>query len=99
VAESYAYGAVQRTRPLTLAYALNDSPAGLAAWIVEKFDEWVGTTSRITRDELLTNVTIYWVTQTIHSSMRLYRESAATPLRFGPGERLNVPCADTCGPP
>jgi pimeloyl-ACP methyl ester carboxylesterase len=92
-AESGAYGHVQRTRPLTLAYGLADSPAGLAAWIVENFREWADPASDLPLDELLTNVTLYWVTNTIASSMRLYLESARTPLRFAAGERLAVPCA------
>jgi pimeloyl-ACP methyl ester carboxylesterase len=91
-----AYAHAQMTKPQTLAYALNDSPAGLLAWIVEKFRDWGDcggdVERRFTRDELLTNVTIYWVTQTIHASMRLYLESRRTRLEFGPGERLAVPC-------
>jgi pimeloyl-ACP methyl ester carboxylesterase len=47
---------------------------------------------RFGRDEILTHVTLYWVTETIGSSMRLYRESRRTPLRLGPGERIAVPC-------
>jgi pimeloyl-ACP methyl ester carboxylesterase len=93
--EGGGYAHEQRTRPLTLAYALNDSPAGLAAWIVEKFREWGDcggdVHARFTPDELLTNVTIYWVTQTIGPSMRLYRETVLRPLRFAPGERVRVP--------
>jgi len=91
VEESGAYGHVQRTRPLTLAHALADSPAGFAAWMLEKFREWAAPDSAITLDELFTNITLYWVTNTIHSSMRLYRESVATPLRLEPGERITVP--------
>jgi len=78
--EEGAYGHQQRTRPQTLAYGLTDSPVGLAAWIVEKFRAWsdcggnVG--QRFTKDELLTNITIYWATQTISSSMRGYYEGA-----------------------
>ncbi len=87
-----AYGHVQRTRPLTLGYALGDSPAGLAAWIVEKFHEWADPRSAIPLDAILTNVTIYWATNTIASSMRLYLESARTPLRFERGERVRAPC-------
>jgi pimeloyl-ACP methyl ester carboxylesterase len=87
-----AYGHVQRTRPLTLGYALSDSPIGLAAWIAEKFREWADPGSAIPLDVILTNVTIYWATNTITSSMRLYLESARTPLRFGRGERVRVPC-------
>jgi pimeloyl-ACP methyl ester carboxylesterase len=93
VESSYAYGHVQRTRPLTLAYGLNDSPAGLGAWLIEKFREWEDPAGRIPLDVLLTNATIYWATETIHSSIRLYRESMATPVRLGPGERVPVPAA------
>jgi microsomal epoxide hydrolase len=77
--EETGYQRIQGTRPQTLAYGLNDSPAGLAGWIVEKFRAWSDckgdVESRFTKDELLTHVTIYWVTQTIHSSMRLYCET------------------------
>jgi microsomal epoxide hydrolase len=75
-----AYGHQQRTRPQTLAYGLNDSPAGLAAWIVEKWRSWSDcggdVLSRFTMDELLTNISIYWFTETIGSSVRMYYESA-----------------------
>lgn len=88
-----AYHKIQATKPQTLGYALNDSPAGLCAWIVEKFRTWSDcggdVESRFTKDELLTNVTIYWVTQSIASSMRLYRETARTPR----GPRVEVPTA------
>jgi microsomal epoxide hydrolase len=74
-----AYGHIQGTRPQTLAYGLNDSPVGLAGWIIEKFRAWSDchgdVESVFTKDELLTNVMIYWVTQTINSSTRLYYES------------------------
>lgn len=73
------YQAIQGTKPQTLGYALNDSPTGLAAWIVEKFRTWGDTggdvESSFTRDELLTNIMIYWVTESATSSARLYRES------------------------
>ena len=72
------YQAIQSTKPQTVAYGLNDSPAGLAAWIVEKFRTWSDCDGdverRFTKDELLTNVTLYWVTGTIGSSMRHYYE-------------------------
>jgi pimeloyl-ACP methyl ester carboxylesterase len=90
--EDGAYGHLQRTRPLTLGYALGDSPAGLAAWIVEKFREWADPRSAVPLDVILTNVTIYWATNTIASSLRLYLESSRTPLRFARGERVPVPC-------
>ncbi len=74
-----AYGSIQSTKPQTLAYGLNDSPVGLAAWIAEKFRSWSDCDGDIersfTRDELLTNVMIYWTTQTINSSIRGYFES------------------------
>jgi pimeloyl-ACP methyl ester carboxylesterase len=93
--EEGAYGHIQATRPQTLAFGLNDSPAALAAWIVEKFREWGDcggdVERRFSRDELLTHVTIYWATQTIGSSMRLYHESRGTPLAFQAGERIHVP--------
>lgn len=91
VAEFGAYGALQATRPLTLAYGLTDSPAGLAAWIVEKFREWAAPTSDISIDALLTNVMVYWATASIGPSMRLYLEAARE--RFPPGTRVAVPCA------
>jgi microsomal epoxide hydrolase len=72
------YQEIQATRPQTLGYALEDSPAGLAAWIVEKFRSWSdcdGDVERsFTRDQLLTNVMVYWVTGTATSSTRLYHE-------------------------
>jgi epoxide hydrolase len=73
------YGAIQSTRPLTLAYGLTDSPAGQLAWIVEKFGEWTDGESpddAVNRDQLLTNVMLYWLTGTAGSSARLYYEGA-----------------------
>ncbi|GMU77352.1 MAG: microsomal epoxide hydrolase [Acidimicrobiia bacterium] len=72
------YQEIQGTKPQTLGYALEDSPAGLCAWIVEKFGAWSdggpSPESAFTRDQLLTNVTTYWVTGTATSSTRLYYE-------------------------
>ena len=82
-----AYLNLQGTKPQTLGYGLNDSPAGLAAWIVEKFHTWCDCNgdveSRFTKDELLTNITIYWATQTITSSTRIYYESRRAPRGTG----------------
>jgi hypothetical protein len=82
---------------LTAAYGLNDSPAALAAWIIEKFRDWADCSgdlySRFTRDELLSNVTLYWMTETIHSSVRLYFEVAKAPLAFSANDFVHVPCA------
>jgi pimeloyl-ACP methyl ester carboxylesterase len=92
-----AYAHVQRTRPQTAAYGLNDSPAGLAAWILEKFREWSDCDGdvyrKFTPDELLANVTLYWMTETIHSSFRLYFEGRKAPLQFGKGDFVRVPTA------
>jgi pimeloyl-ACP methyl ester carboxylesterase len=95
--DSGAYAHLQRNTPQTGAYGLNDSPAALAAWIVEKFRDWSDCDREVERrrskDELLSNVTLYWMTETIHSSCRLYYESKLAPLHFKPGERVGVPCA------
>ncbi len=91
------YAHLQATTPQTPAIALNDSPAGLMAWIVEKFRAWGDcggeVERRFSRDTLLTNVLIYWVTGTIGSGNRLYWEMRRAPMRMGPAERVRVPCA------
>jgi pimeloyl-ACP methyl ester carboxylesterase len=76
-----AYAMVQSTKPQTLAYNLNDSPVGLASWIVDRFHFWTDgeIEEKFTRDELLTNITIYWVTETIASSIRNYRLETQSP--------------------
>lgn len=96
------YQQIQGTKPQSLGYGLNDSPAGLAAWIVEKFRTWSDCNgdveSRFTKDELLTNVMIYWVTQSITSSTRLYYETMKSG-RFGAAaERIAVPAAGAIFP-
>jgi pimeloyl-ACP methyl ester carboxylesterase len=72
------YALIQGTRPQTLAQALNDSPIGLAAWLVEKFERWSDcggdVHTRFSDDELLTNVMLYWVTGTIGSAFLTYRD-------------------------
>jgi epoxide hydrolase len=101
------YHALQSTKPQTLAYALMDSPAGLAAWILEKFHGWsdVGDdlVSVFSPDRLLDNISLYWLTGTIGSSMRLYKEASGSGLRNPPtvtvptgyaafpGERFRTP--------
>lgn len=83
-AEEMGYFQIQSTKPQTLGYALNDSPAGLAAWIVEKFRTWTDCNGDIeckfSKDELLTNITLYWVTDSITSSIRLYYEAVLAGL-------------------
>jgi pimeloyl-ACP methyl ester carboxylesterase len=93
------YAMIQGTKPQTLAYGLNDSPVGLAAWIVEKFYGWSDSDGNIescfTKDELLTNLTIYWTTQTINSAFRIYFESMKA--MYNPtgktAKRIEVPTA------
>jgi pimeloyl-ACP methyl ester carboxylesterase len=90
-----AYALVQRTKPQTLAYALNDSPVGLAAWIVEKLRAWSDgdgdVERRFTKDELLTNIMIYWLTETIGSSFRLYHDAPQIPMDQH-ARRVELPC-------
>lgn len=97
LAEEGGYQWIQGTKPQTLAYGLNDSPAGLAAWITEKFHTWSDCRgdieNRISKDELLTNIMIYWVTGTINSSFYLYHRLKHRPWRLGPGERIQAPTA------
>jgi len=92
-----AYAHQHRTRPLTLAYSLNDSPIGLCAWIIEKFYQWSDCNDDIetvfTKDELLANVSLYWFTQTAHSSIRLYNENSKVPLLFRKNDFIHTPVA------
>lgn len=75
-----AYAMLQGTKPQTLAPALNDSPSGLAAWVLEKWNAWSdGGLGAHDPDDVLTALTLYWATQTIGSSMRFYRESFQDP--------------------
>ncbi|HEY0119499.1 MAG TPA: epoxide hydrolase [Cellulomonas sp.] len=82
-ADEGAYAAIHSTKPQTAAVGLTDSPAGLAAWIVEKLRSWSDCGGDLetvyTKDEILTLVTIYWLTGTMGSSMRAYRANAAIP--------------------
>ena len=71
------YSAVQSTRPQTVGYGLTDSPAGQLGWIAEKFGEWTdGGLAAVDRDQMLTNISVYWLTRTAGSSARLYYEAA-----------------------
>ena len=91
------YKAIQSTRPQTLGYALTDSPAGLAAWIVEKWRAWTDSRgdleSRISRDDLLTLLTLVWATGSITTSMRDYFDDRWHAASIGPDERVRVPTA------
>jgi pimeloyl-ACP methyl ester carboxylesterase len=93
-----SYGHVQWARPDTLAAALNDSPAGLLAWLAEKLVEWSdvpqgdprAVETRISRERILTEAMLYWVTESIGTSFRPYYEGADQP---GPMPAVTVPAA------
>jgi pimeloyl-ACP methyl ester carboxylesterase len=97
IAEEGAYSHLHATRPLTQAYGLNDSPAGLCAWIIEKFYHWSDHRGNFedifSKDELLGNVTLYWLTQTIYTSMEIYKENKRAPLHFGKYDFVHCPVA------
>jgi pimeloyl-ACP methyl ester carboxylesterase len=86
-----AYARLQMSKPQTLAHSLSDSPVGLAAWIVEKFRAWSDSggdvESRFSKDELLTNVMVYWVTGTAPASVRIYYDFVREPQKAGRIER------------
>ncbi|MEL7208752.1 MAG: alpha/beta hydrolase, partial [Actinomycetota bacterium] len=96
------YAQIQGTKPQTLGYALTDSPAGLAGWIVEKFHAWTDhdgdLETAVDRDQLLANLSAYWFTRTANSSARLYYEAMQSDL-FGlqPGV-VEVPTAGAIFP-
>lgn len=88
---------MHRTRPQTLAFALADSPAGLASWIVEKFHAWTDHDGDLLEvfpaDTLIDNLMVYWATGTIGSSMRAYYEHSHFRHALQPGRRVTVPTA------
>ncbi len=105
MADEVGYQQIQGTKPQTLGVALNDSPAGLAAWIVEKFHGWSdidqqsvdGLDAKFSKDDMLTDISIYWFTASITSSARIYYENrnfpAAEPLGY-----VEVPTAGAIFP-
>ncbi len=95
-----AYAALQATKPQSLSYGLNDSPAGLAGWIVEKFQSWTdGDIEQVYGlDGLCANLTLYWATETIGSSARLYAEAFRDPAMRAPPARGSVPVGVTVFP-
>ncbi|HIF65940.1 MAG TPA: epoxide hydrolase [Acidimicrobiia bacterium] len=88
------YAEIQGTMPQTIGYALDDSPAGLAAWILEKFRTWSDCEGDLLRsytwDQLLTNISIYWFTQTASSSARIYYEMRQSQINF---DLVEIPVA------
>lgn len=91
------YAAIQSTKPMTLSYGLNNSPIGLCAWIAEKFNSWSDNNGNLensfTKDEILANITLYWITQSIHSSTRIYNENSQNPMEFGLNDFVKPPVA------
>jgi pimeloyl-ACP methyl ester carboxylesterase len=96
----WGYVHLQRTKPQTPSFALNDSPAGLAAWILEKWWRWSDVADetghrdpyrRYTRDELITMVMLYWITGSIGPSMRLYYETFGAGSQIAQPPRIEVP--------
>jgi microsomal epoxide hydrolase len=89
-AELSGYAILQSTRPQTLSYALTDSPVGQLAWIAERFKDWTDSSrapeDAVDRDQMLTNVMLYWLTGTAGSSARLYYETAHAPGGWGARE-------------
>ncbi|WP_299290876.1 epoxide hydrolase family protein [uncultured Mucilaginibacter sp.] len=94
-AKEGAYAHLHSTKPLTLVYGLNDSPVGLCAWMLEKFYAWSDCNGNLdsifTKDELLGNITLYWFTETIHSSVYIYYENSKSPLVFGKEDFVKCP--------
>jgi pimeloyl-ACP methyl ester carboxylesterase len=95
-ADEGGYMALQRSRPHTVGFGLNDSPVGLAAWIVEKWFAWTeppdgDLLAHINMDDLLANITLYWLSGTIGSANRLYYEGSRGPAPLGPDDRIHVP--------
>ncbi len=95
--DSAGYAAIQSTRPQTLAYGLTDSPVGQLAWIAEKFMEWTDSRAcpedAVDRDQLLTDVMLYWLTGTAGSSARIYYERAHARYWGTPPEPSAAPTA------
>ena len=96
LSEEAGYTVIMGTKPQTLAYGLTDSPVGLAAWIVEKFRSWSDCGGDVdgyfTRDLLLTNIMIYWLTGSINASAWPYYMRRHGPWIVPEGEKVTVPC-------
>ncbi len=93
------FRAMQATRPQTIGYSLADSPVGLAAWFYEKFTEWTDTDGEperaLTKDEMLDDITLYWLTNTAASAARTYWENSAHKTKAG---EVSIPAAVSAFP-
>jgi pimeloyl-ACP methyl ester carboxylesterase len=98
--KGFGYASIMGTRPQTIGYSLADSPVGLAAWCYDKFADWVFTRGEpersFTRDEMLDDITLYWLTNTGTSSGRIYWENLAGGANAGGG--ISIPAAVTVFP-
>lgn len=94
-AQEGAYATLQGTKPQTLSFSLTDSPIGLAAWMTEKFRSWSDCDgdleSVIPLDDVLTDISLYWFSDSLTGSLRLYKENRLRPLTFESGERVKPP--------
>ena len=101
-AEEGAYAALHATKPQSLALALTDSPVGLASWIAEKFRSWSDNDGDMLRalpmDTILTGLSLYWFSNTLDASLRIYKENRLQALAFGVGDRIGVPVGVACFP-
>ncbi|MDO3694643.1 epoxide hydrolase [Wenyingzhuangia sp. chi5] len=92
MAQEAGYISIQSTKPQTLSYGLSDSPVGTASWILEKFRSWSDCKGQLensySKDELLTNVMIYWLTNTLSSSVNIYYENTHS---LPPMGKIEVP--------
>ena len=88
-----AFLLLQASKPQTLAFALNDSPIGYAAWVIEKFNDWTDNNGAkeetFSKDELLTHIMLYLVSDTVQSSLHTYYDWT----RLKPTEKIPVPSA------
>ena len=95
--EEGAYVQIQATKPQSLGFSMSDSPVGVAAWIVEKFHGWSGSGGdferTFTKEDLLTNVSLYWFTGSMYSAMRIYKESRRDIPAVNWEQRSPVPVA------
>ena len=96
------YRHVQMTRPQSLAYGMSDSPAGLAAWLIEKMRSWSACNGDIERvfskDDVITNIMLYWIDSAFSSAIRIYYETKHHPWKLKPGDQVTVPAAFTAFP-
>ncbi|KQV83579.1 epoxide hydrolase family protein [Rhizobium sp. Root1220] len=97
--QGFGYAAIMGTRPQTIGYGLSDSPTGLAAWLYDKLADWVFTRgdpeASIPEDDILDNITLYWLTESATSSARIYWENTAHAVKLIP---ITIPAAVTIFP-